>query len=395
MRTRVVICRRGRVFGNDRFARARARARARAGSARRITIYVLVALILAMLLGWYAGAFKTRPKIAIVTASSGPYWDQIVRGATDAANRYNLRLTIVRPRSDEPSQTEAIRGLLAKGFDGIAISPNDPAHQAAVLAAVGAQTNLVTYDSDCQVAGRLYFVGTANYDAGRNVGELIRHAVPDGGEVLITIGSLDKENGQRRRQGVIDELLERTIEPNRPMDPIDAPLKGPKYTIVATVVDGIDPSKAAALAADALKKHPNVKAMACLFAYSTPAALTALKETGQLGKVQVVGFDTNDETLAGIEAGHVYATMAQSPYQIGFEALRVLADAARGEKQNLPMFQSFYLACEPVNKSNLEVVRQDLAKKGAAAPSAPSAPATPPAAPAPGEAVTATTKPAA
>ena len=35
----------------------------------------------------------------------------------------------------------------------------------------------------------------------------------EGGEVVIAIGSLDKANGQRRRQGVIDELLERSFEP--------------------------------------------------------------------------------------------------------------------------------------------------------------------------------------
>ncbi|MEO6435014.1 MAG: substrate-binding domain-containing protein [Tepidisphaeraceae bacterium] len=336
---------------------------ARSGSARRITIYLLIALILAMLIGWQAGAFKPRPKVALVTASTGPYWDAIVNGAQDAAARYDLNLSVVRPKADEPSQTEAIRALLGKGYDGIAISPNDPARQAAAIAEVGQQTHLVTYDSDCQVAGRLYFVGTANYDAGRNVGELIRHAVPDGGEVIITIGSLEKENGQRRRQGVIDELLERTVEPNRPMDPVDPPLQGSKFKIVATVVDGIDPGKAASMIAGALKKHPNVKAVAALFAYSTPATLVALKESGQLGKVQVVGFDTNDETLAGIESGHVHATMMQSPHAIGYEAIRVLADAARGDKQNLPMFQSFYLACEPVSKANLDTVRQELAKK--------------------------------
>ena len=58
----------------------------------------------------------------------------------------------------------------------------------------------------------------------------IRQAVPDGGEIIISVGSLDKENGHRRRQGVIDELLERSFEPQRPADAVDAPLKGPKYT---------------------------------------------------------------------------------------------------------------------------------------------------------------------
>ena len=71
-------------------------------------------------------------------------------------------------------------------------------------------------------------------------GQQVREALPEGGKVIIAIGSIEKENGHRRRQGVIDELLERTFEPNRPTDPVDAPLKGPKYTIVATLIDNLD-----------------------------------------------------------------------------------------------------------------------------------------------------------
>ena len=353
----------------------------RAGSARRILIYLLTAFILITLILWQTGTLKPRPKVAIVTASSGPYWDSIVRGATDAAERYHLALTVLRPKSDEPSQTEAIQSLIGKGYSGVAISPNDPPRQAAVLAKIASDAPLVTYDSDSPVAGKVTFIGTDNYDAGRMAGVHIKQAVPDGGEVIISIGSLDKENGQRRRQGVIDELMERTTERNRPMDPVDQPIKEKsKYPIVATLVDGIDAAKATEMAADAIKKHPDVKCFACLFAYSTPSVLKAIDKAGKLGKIQVVGFDTNDETLAGIESGNVYATMMQSPYNIGFESVRVLADIARGEKENLPMFSTFYLACDPVTKTNIADVRDSLTKKekpptpgGAPAPAPPAA----------------------
>jgi len=166
------------------------------------------------------------------------------------------------------------------------------------------------------------------------------------------------------------------------MDPVDQPLKEKgKYTITTTLVDGIDPAKATEMAAEAIKKHPDVKCFACLFAYSAPSVLTALDQAGKLGKIQVVGFDTNDQTLAGIENGNVAATIMQSPYNIGFESVRVLADIARGEKENLPMFSTFYLACDTVNKANVADVRENLNKKeklttpAAAAPSAAPAPA--------------------
>jgi ribose transport system substrate-binding protein len=338
--------------------------RSRPTSVRRILIYLLIAFILVVLLLWQTGALRPQPKVAIVTASTGPYWDQIVQGARDAANRYHLKLAIVRPKSDEPSQTQAIEGLLDKGFDGVAISPNDPPRQAAVLAKVALQMPLVTFDSDSNVAGKICFIGSDNYDAGWNAGELVRKAVPDGGEVIVAIGSLDKENGQRRRQGLVDQLCDRSFEKNRPMDPLDGPPeKGSKYSIGATLVDGIDPAKATTMAADAIKAHPNAKCFACLFAYNAPSVLKALADANQLSKIKVVGFDAYEETLAGIENDTVYGTMVQSPYSIGFESVRVLGDIARGEKESLPMFSTFYFNCDPVTKANVGEVRQDLAKK--------------------------------
>ena len=64
----------------------------------------------------------------------------------------------------------------------------------------------------------------------------MKEAIPEGGEVIICLGNPDKENTQHRRQGVIDELLDRPAEPNRIPDPLDTPLKGEKYTIVQTLV---------------------------------------------------------------------------------------------------------------------------------------------------------------
>jgi ribose transport system substrate-binding protein len=100
--------------------------------------------------------------------------------------------------------------------------------------------------------------------------------------------------------------------------------------------------------------------------------------------VQVVGFDTYEETLAGIESGHVAATIMQDPFNIGYESVRVLADAARGERHALPLFQQFYLACDAVKKENLAQTRAELARKQSGQPALPAQASTgaPPATPA-------------
>ncbi len=310
---------------------------------------------------YYSGAFQHKPKLAIVTASQGPFWDQIVRGANDAAGASGAEVRIIRGAADEPSQTQAIHGLIGQGFDGVGVSPNDPIRQAGTLADLAAEASLITYDADCPVAQRLCFIGTDNYDAGRMVGQHIRQAIPAGGDVIICVGSLEKENGHRRRQGLIDELLERPFEPTRSMDPIDAPLKGAKYSIAATLVDGINADRATELAAGAIDRNPNIKCFAGLFASNAPAILKALEQKKMLGKIQVVGFDFNEETLAGIESGNVHATIMQDPYTIGYETVRILADLARGNRSRLPMFQTWHLSCDPVTKENVATVRQKLA----------------------------------
>lgn len=322
-----------------------------------------IAIVFLAILGgilWYTGVFKPQPKVAIVTASQGPYWDLIVRGAQDEADKLHIKLTVVSPRSAD--QTQAIHDLVGKGYDGIAISPNDPLTQAPTLVDVANDTNLVTFDSDSPVSRRLCYVGTDNYDAGRTAGQQVKLAIPDGGDVIISIGSLDKQNAQRRRQGVIDELLDRSFEPTRPGDPVDGPLKGTKYTIVSTLVDGIDADKAQTMIADAIKKDPNLKCIVGLFSYSAPAALKALDQAKQLDKIKVIGFDTNDETLAGIDAGHVFATMMQDPYYMGLESIRILNDATVGDRRALPMFQIEKVGCDVVNKANLADAKDKLAK---------------------------------
>ncbi len=354
----------------------------------RWSTYLLLAAVAIGGALWYTGAFRPKPKIAIVTASQGPFWDLLTRGAQDAAKSSDADLEIIRSNGDAAEQTNSIRSLIGRGFDGVGVSPNDAMGQAAVLSDLGAQTNLIMFDSDCPISQRLCFIGTDNYDAGRSCGDFVRKAIPDGGEVIIAVGSLEKENGHRRRQGVIDVLMDRPSLAGRTSDANDAPIKGAKYTIVATLVDNLDPEKAQSLAADALDKHPNVKCVVGLFASNTPALLRALDAKKKAGQVKVVGFDFNEETLAGIEQDKVSASMMQDAYNMGYETVKILADVARGNRSRLPMFQIWRISCDPLTKENVADVRQKLAGKSATA-SAVQAPTTAPGA-APATAPTAT-----
>lgn len=328
---------------------------------RRPTFVIpLLVLVIALLLAWQFGVLRPKPTVALVTSGDTPFWDTVVQGANDAADVYGVKLKVIRSKTDEAQQTSALRELENGKYDGVAVSPINPAAQAAVLSDLAAQTTLVTLDSDSPISKRLCFVGTDNYHAGRLAGEHLKQALPDGGDVVLFIGNLDKDNAQRRRQGVIDELLERPYEPDHPMDPADAPLRGGKYNIVSTVVDHSDPEETRTLAVAAIKDNANIKGFVGLLGYSTPALLKALQETGNLGRIKVVGFDAADATLDGIEAGHVAATIVQDQYGFGFHSVRILAENASGNTAGLPLFQRRTLPCEQVTRENVAAVRNQL-----------------------------------
>jgi ribose transport system substrate-binding protein len=329
-----------------------------------------VLILLAAAVLWGAGALQREPRIHIVT-SNQPYWDLVIKGAQEAADQYDVQLTVHRANPDVESQTQIIRSLVDQKFAGLAVSPIDPAAQAAVLAELASTHTLVTFDSDSPASSRLCFVGTDNYAAGRLCGQKVREALPDGGAVIISIANLDKENGQRRRQGVIDELRDLPFKPDNEMDPADAgPLSGPQHTVLTTLVDGNDPAKATELTLAALKSSPEVKCIVGLNAVSTPAVLKALEQAGKLGQVKVVGFDNHPDTLAGIENGNVFATIVQDQFGCGFHTVRILAEAARGDRSSLPMFRRRTLPVEIITKENLYAAYQQLDPTTKQSPSA-------------------------
>jgi ribose transport system substrate-binding protein len=336
-------------------------------------VIVVVLVLAAIAVAWSSGAFRAKPHVAIVTSTEDAYWDRVILGAERAAKHFDVKLTVVRSKADDNAQSQIVRDLIAQGIDGIAVSPVNAQTQTTLLTDVSNKIPLVTFDSDCPTSNRKVFIGTDNYVAGRQCGETVREALPDGGEIIICVGSVEKENGRNRRQGLIDNLMDRPLEPNRVPDPVDHPIKGDKYTVVTTLIDNVDTAKATALAVEAINKHPNLKCLVGLFGYSTPALLDALKQTNKLGQIKVIGFDEAEPTLAGIEAGQVYGTLVQDQYNMGYDTVRFLHETLRGVPSPELGAQIEPLHCRPITSSEeVSIIRFEKQRESGAPATQPS-----------------------
>ena len=321
-------------------------------------------MIIAAFLMLAAGAAPVddKPRVAFVTNGVASFWTIAEKGAKAGGEEYDAEVSVHMPVSGVSDQKRMLEDLVVRQVDGIAVSPIDPVNQTDFLDRIARRTTLITHDSDAPDSDRLVYIGMDNYDAGRMCGKLVKKALPDGGEVFIFIGRLEQDNARRRRQGVIDELLDRSHDPTR-YDPPGSTLKGEKYVVLGTLTDQFDRAKGKANAEDVLTRHPNVDAMVGLFAYNPPLILEALKGGGQLGKVKVIAFDEANETLQGIKDGTVSGTIVQNPYEYGRQSVRVLAAYDRGDKSVIPESGMIDIPARTITVENVDAFWADLKEK--------------------------------
>jgi ribose transport system substrate-binding protein len=295
-------------------------------------------------------------QVGFVTNCQASFWVIAQAGCEAAAKENGVECVFRAPTSGSKAeeQSRILEEMITNNVSGVAITPIDPKNQTQILNAAAKEMNLITQDSDAPDSNRLAYIGMSNYDAGRMCGELIKEALPEGGQVILFVGQLGQLNADQRRQGIIDELLDRSVDPERPFDSGDAVLKGDKYEIVDTRTDDTDEVRAKSNAEDAIAKYPDIDCMVGLFAYNPTQILEALKGAGKLGEIKVVGFDEEDATLRGIQDGYCYGTIVQNPYEYGYRSVKLLAQLASGDESALPESGYIDIPARAIRQDNVD-----------------------------------------
>lgn len=299
---------------------------------------------------------------AFVTNGVDPFWTLAESGVTAASAELDVKADVLMPAAGAVEQKSMLEDLVTRGTTGVAVSPIDAANQTDFLNQVAEQTILITQDSDAPDSTRRVYIGMDNYDAGRACGLLVKEALPEGGTVMILVGRMEQDNARRRRQGVIDELMDRSHDNTR----FDAPgnvIRGDKYTILGTLTDQFDRARAKANAEDTLARNPDIGAMVGLFAYNPPLILEALEQAGKLKAVKVIGFDEADRTLQGIIDGDVYGTVVQNPYMYGYKSIEVLHALHEGRETGADANGFININARQIKQDNVEAFWSDLKKK--------------------------------
>lgn len=285
-------------------------------------------------------------KLAFVTNNPSEYWT-VARRGVEKADKELDNVTVefkLPPNGTAAEQTQLVDDLLSSGIQGMAISPVEPANQTPLLNKAAGQTLLFTTDSDAPKSQRVCYIGTDNVAAGRQAGGLLKKSLPNGGKVMIFVGKKDAQNAAERIQGLKEAIA------------------GTKIVVLDTRTDDTDRIRAKSNVSDAMVKFPDLAACVGIWSYNGPAILGAIKDGGKVGKIKIVCFDDEADTLAGIKSGAIDATVVQQPFEFGYRSIINMNKYLGGDKTLVPASKQIFVPTKAVTKADVGAYKADIDK---------------------------------
>jgi ribose transport system substrate-binding protein len=291
-----------------------------------------------------AASAQEKKTLALVTNASADFWTIARRGTEKAQEElpnYNVEFYVVA-EATAAEQRRILDDLLTKGVAGVSISSIDPANSTDILNRVAEQAVLFTTDSDAPQSKRIAYIGTDNRQAGVQAGELIKKALPNGGKIMMFVGTMGAANAIER------------------VDGIKQALQGSNVEIIDIRTDEVDFARAKRNVEDTLTKYPDISGLVGLYSYNTPQIVEAVRAAGKTGAVKVIGFDEDPVTLRGIADGIVDATVVQQPFEFGYQSMIGLAKVIEGDKSFIPENGLMIVPTKVIDASNVESFQQEM-----------------------------------
>jgi ribose transport system substrate-binding protein len=312
---------------------------------RKLLVPALAGILAGALLAGGGADAQDKKTLALVTNASADFWTIARRGVEKAQTElpdYTTEMYVVS-EATAAEQRRILDNLLTNGVAGVSISAIDPANSNEILNKVAEQAVLFTTDSDAPESDRVLYIGTDNVAAGEQAGELIKQALPDGGQAMLFVGTMGAANARERVEGIRKAL------------------EGTKVEIVDIRTDEVDFARAKRNVEDTLTTYPDIDALVGLWSYNTPQIVEAVRAAGKEGQVKIIGFDEDPVTLRGIADGIIEATVVQQPYEFGYQSMKLLAKYLEGDRSFIPENELMIIPTKVIDESNVAEFQKTMA----------------------------------
>src|SRR6266436_6672608 len=291
--------------------------------------------------------------VFVATNINLPYWQEAQAGFLDAAKALGVKAELVGPTTYDPDgEVTIFRQIVEQNPAGICLSAARPENfQGDIDKAVAQGIPVICVDSDVPNSHRVLYIGTDNIKAGRESLKRIAALLSSKGNIaVITISG--QRNIDDRVAGVADALK-----------------NYPALKLTKIVDDKGDVRSAFDQVSDLIQKKEKIDGIICLEASGGSGAAGAVHRLNMDGKLPIVAFDNDPETLDWIDRGVITATITQKPYVMSYYGLRFLDDLHHNAVHQFKDWRTALAAPMPtfvdtgtvvVDKTNLKLYREAL-----------------------------------
>src|SRR5713226_471627 len=282
-----------------------------------------------------------------------PYWQEAQAGFLDAAQALGVKGELIGPATYDPgAEAGMFRDIVEQHPAGICLSAARPEiFRAYIDKAVAEGIPVICVDADVPDSKRVLYIGTDNFKAGRESLKQMAALVPGKGSIaVITISG--QHNLDDRVAGVADALA-----------------NFPALKLTKILDDQGDARSAFDQVSELIEKKEKVDGIVCLEATGGSGAAGALHRFNMEGKLPIVAFDGDPETLEWIERGAITATVTQKPYVMSYYGLKFLDDLHHNAVHQFKDWRTALAPSMPssvdtgtvvVDKKNLKLYREAL-----------------------------------
>jgi ribose transport system substrate-binding protein len=248
--------------------------------------------------------------VFVATNISLPYWQEAQAGFLDAAKTLGVKGELIGPTGYAPNaELVDFRQVVEQQPAGICLSAAKPEiFQAEIDKAVAQGIPVICVDADVPDSKRVLYIGTDNFKAGR--------------ESLRQMAALLNNHGN---VAVITIPGQRNLD-DRVAGAADALINFPAIKLTKILDDKGDAKSAFDQVSDLIQKKEKVDGIVCLEAAGGSGAAGALHQLDMEGKLPIVAFDDDPETLDWIDRGAISITITQKPYVMSYYGLKFLDD---------------------------------------------------------------------
>ena len=245
----------------------------------------------------------------IVSDTSIPFWNIMLRGAQNSAQNLNYEIEVYNSQNDVKTELENAIKVINNKVSGIIISPNNSSSCATILKlAKKANIPVVIADIGTDSGEYVSFISSDNKNGAYEIGKVLSNKIStlniQNPKVAIIAIPQKRLNGQERTSGFMKAMDESSIKGSNIKQQITFS-KEETYNFTKELIN----------------ENPDLNAIWLQGSDKYQGALDAIYESGKKDKILLLTFDAEPEFLELISNNILVGSAMQQPFLMGEKAV--------------------------------------------------------------------------